>query len=231
MSLFPVFSPHTALADNLVTSNLVAHYRADLGVTESGGTISQWDDQTASGWNLTEATNKPTYNASGGPNGQPYIEFNTITDSLSNGSVSVAQGFHMFFCLRQPSWILNGYIFRDSADHPFIDQGQTTPNLKHNGGSAGGNEVSATLNTWWMLQSYFDGASSHQALNDGAESTGTSIGANTMTGLVLGAQAGGADSLGAIYDLAELAIYSAEVTGADLTQNQQHFSQRYSLGF
>jgi len=215
------------LANNLVTTNLVASYRADLGITESG-TVSQWNDQSGSGWNLTESTYKPTYNASGGPNGQPYVSFDTRTDVLTNTSVSVAQPVHIYIVLRQVTWVLNRYILVDNLSHPYVIQGPSTPQLAHSGGGTQGNEISPTIGTWFLVETAFDNANAFQRLNNGTKSEATTSGTQTLTGLLL---CGEGTNLGAIYDVAEIAIYgTAFVSGSAHTQNVTHFNDRYSLG-
>lgn len=61
--------------DVSTTTGLAAWFKADTGITESGGDISAWD--TAGGPSLTvsQATgaNKPTYNATGGSQGGPCV--------------------------------------------------------------------------------------------------------------------------------------------------------------
>jgi hypothetical protein len=54
----------------LQLSNLVAYYNAGLGVTQSSGNVSQWNDQSGNGYNLTiqsGETNQtsPSYSATG----------------------------------------------------------------------------------------------------------------------------------------------------------------------
>jgi hypothetical protein len=215
---------------DLVTTNLVFHIRADLGITKDGSDqISQWDDQTASGFDLTQATtaDKPDYIASE-LNGHPVVRFPGGTEHIASTGFAISSPFHCFMVFNQVTWVADDRIWLDTTSHPFIGQGGgggSTPQVKHNGGSALGNTVSPTVDTWYILQSYFNGASSHQALNNGSESTGTNVGTTPMDGF----QLGGNGAQNAQMDIAEIAFYSAEVTGDSLTQNLDHFNGRYVL--
>ncbi len=216
----------TSLADNLSTTNLVGSWRGD-NVTQSGGTVSQMTDLSGSGWHLTEATNKPTYVASG-PNSQPYVSFDTNTDILTNGSVSVADPCHIYMVIRQTNWTLNRYIYVDSLSHPYCIQGTSgdgSPSLVHYCSGPEGNSVDVTLNTWMLFESCTNAASSFQRVSNGTKSEATNAGAQTMAGFKLGET-----NLTALYDVAEVAMFSVEVTGAAHTQNVAHFNDRYSLG-
>lgn len=68
----------------LELTNLRAWYEADTDVTESGGAVSQWDDQSGNGFHLTQGTaaNKPTYEATG-LNSKPTISFDGTGDYLA----------------------------------------------------------------------------------------------------------------------------------------------------
>ena len=64
--------------------DLIAWYKADVGVTTSGGFVDQWDDQSGNGRHLydgvvTGSVNRPSYQSSGGANNQPYLQFATAS--------------------------------------------------------------------------------------------------------------------------------------------------------
>lgn len=65
--------------------------KAYTGVTESGGAVSQWSDQSGTGNHFTQATEaaKPTYTASS-LNGRPGIHFDGIDDVLASGAATSA---------------------------------------------------------------------------------------------------------------------------------------------
>lgn len=59
-------------------SGMVAWFDASVGVTASGGTISQWNDQSGNGYNLTQASSglRPGYSATAWNGANPGITHN-----------------------------------------------------------------------------------------------------------------------------------------------------------
>ena len=85
-----------------------------------------------------------------------------------------------------------------------------------------------TVGTFFLLDSFFSGASSHQRLNNGSEVTGGNPGTgNNITGYRLGCEWDGSNDTP--MDLCEFIIFTAEVTGGDLTALMAYFSDRYGL--
>ncbi len=63
-------------------ANLYLWLKADAGITESGGLISQWDDQSGNGYNATASlTLRPAYNATG-LNSLPIVTFDGSNDRM-----------------------------------------------------------------------------------------------------------------------------------------------------
>lgn len=85
----------TAEADDRFTpkriSGLIGWWDAAKGITITGAGVSQWNDQSASGFNLTQGTdaNRPTYNTSSTliP-GRPSLSFNGTSHRINNNSVA-----------------------------------------------------------------------------------------------------------------------------------------------
>jgi hypothetical protein len=65
--------------------NPLAWYSSDVGVTETSGLVTQWNDRSGNGYNLSQGTaiDRPAFNTSGGANNKPRLTFNT-TNFLSN---------------------------------------------------------------------------------------------------------------------------------------------------
>jgi hypothetical protein len=74
-------------------TGLLAWYRGDAGITEAGGTVSNWADQSGLGNDLSQATgaNQPTYDAGGFAGGIPSVDFST-TDSIDLENSGFAWG-------------------------------------------------------------------------------------------------------------------------------------------
>jgi hypothetical protein len=210
----------------VVTATLEAHYRGDLGITESSNVISAWADQSGNGITLTAAgTAQPTLVASG-IGGKPTVQFDGTTDYLE-GTLSLAQPHHFFIVFETIAWASGAAVVstvRDAGVYAIRMRPSTPQLVLYTGGDYC--DVSPTIGVEYLLQTFASGASSHQALNDGAESTDS--GGTTATSYIgLGAETAGANS--ANIQIAELALYSSEVTGADLTALKNYFNTRYSL--
>ncbi len=211
-------------------ASLYARYRADLGITISTG-VSNWADQSGNSRDLSQGTggNQPTL-VSAGFNGYDYIQFDGSNDFLSRVQALV-QPIHVFIAFIADTWTASDAVisFRDASSDPSdlrVAQVTSTPQIKQIGSSTG-NTVSPTLGSRYLLQSFFSGASSFQALNNDAAVTGTTVN-NDATHFILGASGLGGGNAGDI-NVAELVIFNAEVTGADLTALKTYFNSRYAL--
>lgn len=71
-------------------SGCVLWLRADLGVTQTAGAVSAWNDQSGRGHNFVQATmaDQPAFQASTGPNSLPAIAFNGTSDVLTNADTA-----------------------------------------------------------------------------------------------------------------------------------------------
>jgi hypothetical protein len=215
-------------------TGLKAWYRADLGVTKDGSNlVASWADQAAVVGAVTEGTNKPLWVASA-VNGQPAIRFDGVNDILTSGAFSAIAGpHHIFMIFKQASWSSGERIFTADAGGSavlMVYQVGSTPNLSQFI-STGANAVSATLDTYFLLQSYLEAGStaSFQSLNAGAKVTGSSPGtASSPTRLALGGQAG--QSFNTQIEIAEFIWYAgAEITGSNLTNLMSYLQTRYGL--
>lgn len=78
------------------TTGMMARWRADLGVSESGGSVSAWADQSGNGYDLISGTN-PTL-VTNSINGHPSIEFQgNITNAyMTCSGFTLAQPLSVF---------------------------------------------------------------------------------------------------------------------------------------
>lgn len=219
-----------------VTQDLVGHWKASEEVytdtarttaaTSNGDAVKAWDDISASGNTLTEATNNPTLQLSV-INGKPVVRFDGVDDVLTS-TFTLNQPAHVFFVCKVNTWTLNSRFF-DGTSTNFMGGyvSAVSPNtvtIFANGGSGG--LSSTTTDDTLLLDCFYDGANSEFQINDGSRVTG-SIGTAIPGGLVVG-RAGGGGLHGDI-DVAEIAIYAAEQTGASLTSIRNYFNTAYSL--
>ncbi len=203
-------------------------FRSTEGVTQSGGTVSQWNDKSSNGRNVSESTNKPAYSASGGPNGYPVIQFDGSDEILASSTFSIAQPYHLFMVFSQDTWVDVQHIIDLKDDgNVSVLQLSASPNVAHGAGAANGNSVSISTGTYVLLEAYFSGASSFLKVNGSTTGSGTNIG--TLGHDII--RFGGYPSGGQLADvnIVEACLYPAEITGTDLTNLREYFRGRYSL--
>lgn len=96
---------------SLPTAILTDVWRADSGVTNSGGVVS-WQSMLSSKV-ATEATNPPTFIASDSENAQPAVQFNGTTNRLkiATGAFSAGAGDRAWYFVRRSRVISGGFLY------------------------------------------------------------------------------------------------------------------------
>jgi len=224
---FPFFTPGAAglpgPAD--IGTALTWWYRSDLGVTESGGTVSAWADQSSNARNVSEATNKPAYSATGGPNSVPSITFDGTNDKLMSSTFGpIAQPFHVFNVFKIVSWAHADYILGlESFDKVNLQQRDITGQM--NQGNFNGVVIGTT--NYGLVQSFWSGASSYQQLNNGTATTPSSAGSTAMN--IVRFASDRAVTVPGNVAFVEAFAYPAQITGTDLATLLTYINTRYSL--
>ena len=207
-------------------------FRADLGITKDGSDfVSQWDDQTANGRDLSESTNKPLW-VDSLINSQPAVRFDGSNDTIGHDyAESYGATFHVFQLFNSVSWTNNDYVanYEDGGANGYVRQIGTSPQIKQGGTDANVNPVSLTIGSFGLVQSGFTGGTTiWQTLNDGSKVTGADPGGTPAFGEVrLGSNHAGGQN--GNVEIAEIIGYSAEISGADLTNLLSYFSDRYAI--
>jgi hypothetical protein len=208
---------------------LVAWYRSDLGVTDASGAASAWADQSGNGVHLSEGTagNRPAI-VPALFNGIAGLRFDGSNDRLSSGAISRAIPYHMFVVARQVSWSAADSMFGlQTSGSSRLFQNSSSPRIYQAGNAAAVNFVSPSIGATFFLSSFFNGAGSYQALNNGSIVGPANHGNETMNIIRVGAR--GDLSNFANVEFAEIIICSSEVTGADLTALRAYINERYAL--
>lgn len=197
-----------------VTADLEIYHRADLGVTKDGSdNVSDWAGQLGTSHDVDDgstASRQPLWKDSQ-VNGKPSIEFDGTNEYLSKTSItSIPQPFHFFMCIKRVAWSGNDRdIHFTSGNTGMIYQGGSTPRFRQNAGSdANTNDITGlSVGTFGVIQSFFNGASSFQVLDNGSQVSGGNPGTDAIDALYYGAKFDGTQ-IGNI-SLAEVAVYSA----------------------
>ncbi|TNE68895.1 T9SS type A sorting domain-containing protein [bacterium] len=110
-----VFSSATLLHAQIPTTNLELHIKANAGVTSSGGYVSAWADQSGNLNSVTQVseTNKPTI-VNDVINGYPVIRFDGVNDYLtlpSAGTLAIQSNDYEIFIVAKTSSVTTSTIF------------------------------------------------------------------------------------------------------------------------
>jgi hypothetical protein len=212
-------------------ASLEMRVRAD-DVVLSGSRITQMNDLSGNDYHLVEVSSSgPTLSATGGPNSTPVAQFDGTADYLRRTGMTSwgASAKHHFIILSQDTWVDGDFLYRHIGVNESVRQLGTTPEIKQDDGATETNTVSPTLGTFYLLQAFHDGTStSFQQLNNGSPVTGGDPGSIGGTTEFYLASSNTPDRFTDI-NVAELAIFSAQVTGSDLTDLMAYFSNRYGL--
>jgi len=206
----------------------VAHwYRSDLGVTQSGGFVSQWSDQIGTA-HLVQGTgaNQPAYNATDAAyNNQPTLQSTAVNMFLASGAAASTQAFTI--------WLVGEFSTASGTMVGLVVGASARPAIYR----AGGN-VTIDANT--VLGSGVSSAAKHATLgvyNGGSSFVGVD---NWLTGGVSGA-AGAANGIaiavfaytngtfGTVGKCAEMIIQSGTPTAAEKTAMAAYFTARYAV--
>ena len=217
-------------------TNLVSHFRADLGITIATG-VSTWEDQVGNN-DFTQATTsrQPIYSATSGANGLDGVEFEAGAnpDWMNAAGIVLSQPYHVFVVGMHKEFSTDGIPFWTGLD-PSTTQLQhaaSTPDLKLAAGIGGNHCVNgdATIGEFSLIESFLSGASSHITVNNGTAATGNPGSLGLPNGVRL--TTGGGITFGSNINsvISEMLFYdTAEVTGSTLTALYTYLNSQYDL--
>lgn len=191
------------IIDPSTLPNLAAWYRKGVGVTESGGLVSAWADQSGNGRNLVQATgtNQPALQGDGS------ILFDGIDNSML-ATFTRNQPQTVYVLGKQVTWANTERWFDGSTgDRGTLQQTTASPQIRIFAGTGMGN-ISLAVDTYGIIASVFNGANSVLQLNLGTPVTGDTGSGGDMTGFRLGSRGDGAGAFGNV-QIKEILIYAA----------------------
>lgn len=221
---------------SIMGASTVAWWRADLGITLNGATVSAWADQGPNAFHLTQGTaaSQPDYTAAGGPNSTPSVLFKGTDDFLRNTAIDRpapnATPTFVWCVLRNVTWTINlrfwcfgtanlGLAVLAQVATPQINMANTTIVNANTG---------LTVNTYKRMEVYYSGSTSDYIKAGATSSTlpGTSAGVvDNAASFTLGARGDGLSP--ANIEVPEFAIYSALPSAAQLTALDAYAQNRY----
>jgi hypothetical protein len=233
----PAFSPTDI-------TGLKVWYRADAitGVAD-GGAVATWIDSGPLANNAAEATNRPVYRATGGPNSRPCVEFDGINDKLTSGSNlglsgNVVTTVFVVFSVANTTTEYGVVSWGDSTQALRVFglylklRGAGVPSLEYAGSNGG---IFQSYTTGFQLMTLTKAAGAINATSglrrNGAAQTiqgGSSANTPNVTngGLILGQW--GSATFGAV-KIAEAIVYDSVLSAGNIASVEAYLNAKYVL--
>ena len=215
--------------------NLAAWYKASVGITLNGSTVSGWADQSGVGdanRNLAQGTAgfQPTFVASDANlNGRPSVLFTAASSTrLVSGTWAAAptQPLTMYMAMRGGTQS-NQYITDGKAGRGLIQQIDAGGKAAFYAGSTVSSTISL-LSTSAILCGVYNGASSSGYVNhySSADASGN-FGTNTFDGITVGCGFNAANFFGG--NVAEILVYAAAHSAGQRQVVMQYLGAKYGI--
>ena len=207
---------------------------ADQGIATATG-VSAWTDIVSGSTTLAQSTtaNQPAYDSSATVNtlaDAGKMTFDGTNDSLYSADVkNTGQPIHIFTVFNPLAWVNNQHIFGGKGNFIFGAIGSASAYaIQADVGSIGNTQFAS--DTWALGITLFNGSSSSVAYNDGSPTTGNAGTGDMEFGFVLaGNPALPPSTQFGNYELAEILIYDAAITGSALTDIKSYINGQYEL--
>lgn len=219
-------------SEGVPASDLVAWFRSDSEVTESGGRVSAWGDKTANGNDLAQATagNQPLLVADGGfmAGTIPFIRLvGSRNDYMAQtGAGNDGSPWTYAAVCRKTELGTFEWVWGANESYRCIGIHSTNKPVLFAGNVVGHTNYTVP-GTWGLLVGVFNGASSQVYWNDVASGTvDMGSGVTSGEGLMLGSDPGSGGS-GCDYDVAELFRWDRALGSAELAALTDYILEIY----
>jgi hypothetical protein len=208
--------------------SITAWYRSDDLAGVDGSSVSSWVDRTGNGRTVTQATGgkQPILKLSI-INGRSVVRFDGVNDALTQASFSIVDPFAVFMVAQQRSaagFVDRFYDFEDQQGSLFQSNSPGTVGTFYNG--FGPSDVPASIGQFHSFVAVY--SSTAGLINvDGVTTNG-----NTGSGSCMNFAMGGYDQNTSNYlpcDIAELAVYTTELTAGDISSLRNYAGSRYGI--
>lgn len=216
-----------------------AWYKAGSGASPSNmtlvsGNVSQWNDESGNGFHITQATvgNRPSY-TDDVVNGYGVITFQGVTSCLFRADVAMSRPAVqtiMMFIQRLEAGVNADHFTcaepSNSASALYTDQAQGFKG--YNGGGVMAQYQPSLLNAGFIVTYVQNGANSYVKINRATPlSTALTTGANTSTGIVIGANASKLSNPNFL--CAEVIVFNSALSAGDIDNNLNYFNSKFNL--
>ena len=231
LTLAALFEDQANCLSMILPNEIVSNEAWYPGSSADADPVTSWIDQSGNSRNALQGTgaNQPELDLTGGPNGTPIVIFDGVNDNRKTATFPLEQPEHVFIVLRVDTFIESRRIFDGISTSRGL-MFQTIPELSYGmyagipdtGPISGGH----TQGVWSLVEVLFDGANSTMVANGDPAETGE-IGTNDMDGITLGSA--GSNSLYSAVSIADFAVFSAVITGEELTGLRAYYNETYGL--
>lgn len=204
-------------------ADLIAWYRADLGITLNGSDVSQWDDQSGNGNNLVQATaaNQPFYDTSGS---SPKLTFDGVTELMATSTFSggsISQPNTIVIVVKHEVVANSKFLFdgiTETDRHGFFTQAGDFSAFSANAidGLPEDTNLNVFLIEYNTLTNFFR--------NGGTTEINLSTGTQALTGLTVGARVGGSNF--GDYDVEEIVVIDKALSTTEKNQIGNYAANR-----
>lgn len=209
-------------------------YDATQGLTLAGSAVTQWNDLSGNGAHLTQSTagSKPTYNATGGPNSLPVVQFDGTDDYMANTVDLPAPGTTAFFCCSiasQDTWTDGDIITASATTNAYrLRQkvGGASPQVEMANTTAANGNGAWTLAAFRRICQLFTNSTGDILQVGSSSQTGANAGnTNPAAGWAIGASpTGGAPS---DVNFSENVAWAGNTTAGEKTEMDKYFYGRW----
>jgi hypothetical protein len=194
--------------------------RPDLGLSESAGRISAWNDQSGNAYHYSQADSARymLFTANGGPNNRPYASCDDATRKMVSSLPlrSPAAGPVLIWIVgRAVTWVNNRTIItNETGTRRHMVQSGVTPAVTMNDGAGGVNSnANGIVGEWRRYAALFNNATSDFLKIGGTNQTGVSAGTTAdNTARYIGSVT--TSNTSAVYDYADL-VYAYPSSAAE----------------
>lgn len=231
----------TVTLQTLFSTNLQQYNEAGIGATPSNmtlvsGAISQWNDSSSNGFNLTQgtATNRPTYLfpaiiANGISYGAAALDgTNDLLQNTSAGFTRATGSFEILFFRKKR--LNTTEVYTEATTSNFYETFSlgNNSNIGLFNGSLSTNSLGFPINEYFILQVHWNGASSYVQINELSRYTiHNNIGTNSSVGSTIGATFAGSSN--SLIDVVEHYVYSSKPSDTDITTIINRLKSKFGL--
>lgn len=225
VDVIPPFDPSTI-------SGLMVWYKADEGVTKDGSDlVSQWNDQSGQGNNVTQATatNKPLF-VNNNRNSLPTINFDGIDNFMKLTNFSgggLVHPYYIFIACQEPtsSPVSQGFFTDDNQNDPRLRTLSGVYDMSDETDLSGG---TTDPSVWHYYTCFFNGVSSDLRRDGTSILSGNSgSGGTSFNGLTIGALS--APSNFANMQYGEFLIYNVNIGATDRDLVEGYLANKWDI--